>query len=97
MVSVLSLPNELWFEIFSWLASETSFSAQQLHSNLHNVALTHPHLNKCIQEELWSRVLISEDNFASRLAHLFQNSAAAYELERFSKELGYQNEGYGAA
>ena len=62
---VLLLPEELWIRIFSFVG---------LHHRPINLALTCQRMYGCVEQELWSRIVLNEEKLGPRLKDLLSVS-----------------------
>ena len=87
MVSLTALPSEILCEIFRLISSDPSFSTQERHSVLRDVANTSRQINRTAQAELWSELVIKEHDFHNRLTQLLRTLDERSGVRLFVKSL----------
>lgn len=95
MVSVTSVPNEIWFEIIAYVANDDSLSHKEQDQTFHSMSITCHQLNKLVENELWARILIEERGFASRLAQLLRTLDERTRVGRLVKSMDIITRGSG--
>ena len=74
MFSSANVPNEVWAEIFSYVALQNKDSCRQHYQALFKIACTNRHLRGCVQTLLWSQIGLDnkDSKFILRISRLLK-------------------------